>query len=385
MIYLDNAATTFPKPNIVYDKITEAMKDYGANPGRSGHDLSMRMNREIFSARMAVTRFIGGDDPMSLIFTLNCTDSLNIAIFGLAEKGDHVITTAIEHNSVLRPLTYLEKEGIIELTIVEASPEGIVDPKDIEAAIKENTKFCVTTVMSNLIGSIVDYKKIGKILKEKNIYYILDAAQGLGYLPINLKEDPVDLLCFPGHKGLFGPMGTGALYINGDIPLKPFRIGGTGSFSLELDPPEVLPDRYESGTENGPGIIGMGAGAEFIESIGLEKVKDHEDRLKEFFIEGLKKIENIILYGPLNEYQGPVITMNIKGKDSSEVAEYLNEAGIAVRAGFHCAPLAHKTIGTIDLGAVRFSLSYFNTEEEIKEVLQVVEKIAKEDKEYGSI
>lgn len=380
MIYLDNAATTFPKPEIVYEKITEAMRDYGANPGRSGHDLSMRMNREIFNARMAVTRFIGGDDPMSLIFTLNCTDSLNMAIFGLAEQGDHVITTAMEHNSVLRPLTYLEKQGIIELTIVEAAPNGMVDPKDIEAAIKENTKFCVTTAMSNLVGSILDYKEIGKILKEKNIYYILDAAQGLGYLPINMKEDPVDLLCFPGHKGLFGPMGTGALYIKGDIPLKPFRIGGTGSFSLELDPPEILPDRYESGTENGPGIIGMGAGAEFLEKIGLEKIRKHEDHLKDLLIKGFENIENVVLYGPGGKNQGPVVTINIKGKDSSEAADRLNDMGIAVRAGFHCAPLSHKTIGTLELGAVRFSLSYFNTEKEIQETIQAVEKIAKEER-----
>lgn len=385
MIYLDNAATTFPKPEIVYDKINEAMREYGANPGRSGHELSMRMNREIFNARMAVTRFIGGTDPMNLIFTLNCTDSLNMAIFGLAEKGDHVITTAMEHNSVLRPLTFLEKEGIIELTIVEASSDGMVDPKEIQKAIKENTKFCVTTVMSNLVGTILDYKEVGRILKEKNIYYILDAAQGLGYIPINMKEDPVDLLCFPGHKGLFGPMGTGGLYINGDIPLKPYRIGGTGSFSLELDQPEVLPDRYEAGTENGPGIIGMGAGAEFIEEVGLDKIREHEDELKNLFLDGLRKKEEIILYGTGDEYQGPVVTINIKGKDSSEVADRLNDRGIAVRAGFHCAPLAHKTIGTLDLGAVRFSLSYFNTEEEIREAIKAVEEILKEDNDVGRI
>lgn len=378
MIYLDNAATTFPKPKIVYEKMMEALTEYGANPGRSGHDLSMRMNREIFMARMAVTRFIGGDNPMNLIFTLNCTDSLNMAIMGLVEKGDHVITTAIEHNSVLRPLKTLEKEGIIELTIVKATREGIVDPKKIEEAIKSNTRICVTTMMSNLIGTIIDFKEIGRILKEKNIYYILDAAQGLGYLPISMKEDPIDILCFPGHKGLYGPMGTGGMYINGDIPLRPFRVGGTGSFSMELYQPEVLPDKFESGTENGPGIIGLGAGVEFIEEIGIEKVRDHEEELTHFFIDRLEEIDKVVVYGTKDKTHGPVVAMNIKGKDSSEVADRLNDEGIAVRAGFHCAPLSHKTIGTEKLGAVRFSIGYFNTKEDIEYAIATVEKIAKE-------
>ena len=379
MIYFDNAATTFPKPQVVIDKLMEATTEYGANPGRSGHDLSMKMNREIFKARMALTRFIGGDDPMNLIFTLNCTDSLNMAIFGLAEKGDHVITTAIEHNSVLRPLKTLEAQGVIELTIVSADSKGLVDPKDIEKAIKPHTKFCVTTMMSNLIGSLVDFREIGKILKEKNIYYILDAAQGLGYMPLNLKEDPIDILCFPGHKGLFGPMGTGGMYLNNkEINLRPYRIGGTGSFSLDLTQPEIMPDRFESGTENGPGLVALGAGVEFIESEGLEKIKAHEDTLKNKLIQGLQELEEVILYGPLDERQGPVVTMNLKGKDSSEVASQLNEKGIGVRAGFHCAPLSHKTIGTMELGAVRFSPSYFNTEEEVDQVLQAVKEIIKE-------
>ncbi len=380
MIYFDNAATTFPKPEIVYEKTIEAMKTFGANPGRSGHSMSLKMDREIFNVRQKLTDFIGGDNSLNMIFTKNCTESLNIAIKGLVKKGDHVITTALEHNSVLRPLKHLETQGIIELTIVPASKEGIVEEDDIRNSIKDSTSLCVMTMMSNLIGSIVNVENNIKILKENNIKVILDAAQSIGYLEIDVKKLNADIICFPGHKSLFGPMGTGGLYINGNLELNTIMEGGTGSFSLDLNQPSIYPDRLESGTLNGMSIVGLGAGIDFIEEVGLENIREHENRLKSTFIEELKKIENIIVYGPKDNRQGPVVSLNIENLDSSELAYRLDENNIYIRAGFHCAPLAHRSIGTDEIGAARFSFSYFNKEEEIYKTLEILDKIAKEVK-----
>lgn len=381
MIYLDNAATTFPKPEIVFEKTMEAMRGFGANPGRSGHRLSLKMDREIFNVRQLLTDFVGGDNPLNMIFTKNCTESLNIAIKGIVKENSHVITSALEHNSVLRPLKHLENLGIIELTIIPANNLGLIDTKDIENAIKDNTDLCVITIMSNLVGTITDIEKISKILKKKNIKLIVDAAQGIGYLNIDVKKMGIDILCFPGHKSLFGPMGTGGLYINGDLKLKTIMEGGTGSFSLELDQPEIYPDRLESGTINGTSVVGLGAGVEYINKVGLENIFEHENKLKNEFIKGIEKIKGITAYGPGDERQGPVVTLNIDSVDSSELAYRLDdEYDIAVRAGFHCAPLAHKSIGTYELGAVRFSFSYFNKIEEVYSALEALEKIAREVK-----
>ena len=380
MIYFDNAATTFPKPEIVYEKTIEAMKTFGANPGRSGHSMSLKMDREIFNVRQKLTDFVGGDNSLNMIFTKNCTESLNIAIKGLVKKGDHVITTALEHNSVLRPLKHLEKSGIIDLTIVPASVEGIIDKEDIRNSMRENTKLCVMTMMSNLIGSIVNVEDIVRTLKEKDIKVIIDVAQSIGYLDIDVKKINADIICFPGHKSLFGPMGTGGLYINGDLELETIYEGGTGSFSLDLNQPDIYPDRLESGTLNGTSIVGLGAGIDFIEEIGLKNIREHENKLKSLFIEELKKIDNVVVYGPKDYRQGPVVSLNIKNLDSSELAYRLDENNICIRAGFHCAPLAHKTIGTEEIGAARFSFSYFNKEEEIYKALEILERIAKEVK-----
>ncbi|QQK08768.1 aminotransferase class V-fold PLP-dependent enzyme [Miniphocaeibacter halophilus] len=379
MIYFDNAATTFPKPEIVYEKTLDAMKNFGANPGRSGHRLSLKMDREIFDVRQKLTDFIGGDNPLNLIFTKNCTESLNIAIKGIVEEKSHVITTAMEHNSVLRPLKQLENIGYIDLTIIPANELGLIDIDDIKNAIRENTKLCVITIMSNLVGTITEIDKISEILKENNIKLIVDAAQGIGYLNIDVIKSNIDILCFPGHKSLFGPMGTGALYINGDLELKTIMEGGTGSFSLDLNQPKVYPDRLEAGTLNGTSIVGLGAGIDFINEVGLEVIRNHENQLKNKFIDGLKNIKEITVYGPKDSRQGHVVPINIKGLDSSELAFKLDdEYGICVRAGYHCAPLAHRSIGTEKLGAARFSFSYFNTLEEVQKALEILEKIAKE-------
>lgn len=376
-MYFDNAATTFPKPEVVYQAIEKAQREYGANPGRSGHRLSLQMDREIYKARETITKLIGGTDPFHLIFTKNCTEALNIAIKGSIREKCHVITTAMEHNSVLRPLFTLKDKGIIDLTVIPADHQGMIDPEDIKKAIREDTKLCVTTAMSNLTGSLVDFEIIGQILKEHDIIYILDAAQAVGYLDVNMSELPVDIICFPGHKSIYGPMGTGALYFKEGIELNPIIEGGTGSRSTDPHQPNIYPDKLESGTENGPGIVGFGRGAQYLLDYGVENIRKEKDELKEYFIKGLKEISNVLLYGPLDHRQGPVVSLNIEGEDSSLLAADLDqEFDIATRAGAHCAPLAHEALGTVDRGMVRFSFSIFNTKEEIDKALEAISILA---------
>ena len=382
MAYFDNAATSFPKPEIVYEKLNEATREFAANPGRSGHKLSLKMDRAIFNSRMNIAEFIGGTNPLNLIFTLNCTDSLNIAIKGLVKKGDHVITTSLEHNSVLRPLHKMQEDGFIDLTVVYADERGILDVKKVEEAITDKTRVCVTTAMSNLTGTIVDFCKIGEIMHSHGILYIVDAAQAMGYLDFDMKNMPIDVLCFPGHKSLFGPMGTGGLYIKEGIDVKSLKQGGTGSHSQDLEQPDEYPDRLESGTINGPAIYALSAGVDFIKKEGLENIRNHENKLKNRFIDSLKDEKGIILYGSLDENQGPVVPVNVEGIGSSQLAYILDDKyDIATRAGIHCAPLAHKTIHTQDIGAVRFSFGHFNTEEEVDKAIEALKEINRGDKD----
>lgn len=382
MAYFDNAATSFPKPEIVYEKLNEATREFAANPGRSGHKLSLKMDRAIFNSRMNIAEFIGGTNPLNLIFTLNCTDSLNIAIKGLVKKGDHVITTSLEHNSVLRPLHKMQEDGFIDLTVVYADERGILDVKKVEEAITDKTRVCVTTAMSNLTGTIVDFCKIGEITHSHGILYIVDAAQAMGYLDFDMKNMPIDVLCFPGHKSLFGPMGTGGLYIKEGIDVKSLKQGGTGSHSQDLEQPDEYPDRLESGTINGPAIYALSAGVDFIKQEGLENIRNHENKLKNRFIDSLKDEKGIILYGSLDENQGPVVPVNVEGIGSSQLAHILDDKyDIATRAGIHCAPLAHKTIHTQDIGAVRFSFGHFNTEEEVDKAIEALKEINRGDKD----
>ena len=382
MAYFDNAATSFPKPKIVYEKLNEATREFAANPGRSGHKLSLKMDRAIFNSRMNIAEFIGGTNPLNLIFTLNCTDSLNIAIKGLVKKGDHVITTSLEHNSVLRPLHKMQEDGFIDLTVVYADERGILDVKKVEEAITDKTRVCVTTAMSNLTGTIVDFCKIGEIMHSHGILYIVDAAQAMGYLDFDMKNMPIDVLCFPGHKSLFGPMGTGGLYIKEGIDVKSLKQGGTGSHSQDLEQPDEYPDRLESGTINGPAIYALSAGVDFIKKEGLENIRNHENKLKNRFIDSLKDEKGIILYGSLDENQGPVVPVNVVGIGSSQLAHILDDKyDIATRAGIHCAPLAHKTIHTQDIGAVRFSFGHFNTEEEVDKAIEALKEINRGDKD----
>lgn len=378
MIYLDNAATTFPKPEAVYDAMMDCMKNYCANPGRAGHKLAMKAAREIYDARENIAKLFNIDNPMNIVFTNNATDSLNLAIKGVVNKGDHIITTSMEHNSVIRPIKALEKLGI-ENTIVECDKEGFLDIKDLEKAIKPNTKLIVTTHASNVCGTLIDIKSISKIAKSNDILYLIDASQTAGVYDIDLKEICADMLAAPGHKGLLGPQGTGILYIREGLNLNILKEGGTGSKSEDLFQPEILPDKYESGTHNTPGIVGLNEGVKFIFKEGINKIKEHEENLCKYMLERLEEVPNIKIYGPKDaSKRASVISINIGNIDSGEITYLLdNEYDIATRSGIHCAPMAHKTLGTLEQGAVRFSIGYFNTKEEIDRTIEALKKIYK--------
>ncbi len=379
LIYFDNAATTFPKPNEVYDSIMEAMKTYGANPGRSGHKLALQMGRQVYKTRELLAELFNVSNPMNIIFTSNCTDSLNIVIKGFVREGDHVITTSMEHNSVLRPLHALKNKGV-EVTIIKADSMGRINPEDIKKEIKENTKLIVTTHISNLTGTIIPVEAIGKIARDNGIYYLVDAAQSAGVYDIDVEKMNIDFLAFPGHKGLLGPQGTGGLYIREGIEVEEIKQGGTGSSSHILDQPHICPDRYESGTLNGPGIVGLGAGVSYIQKIGIENIRKHEEELTRHFMEEVLKIDKVKVYGPLDiSEHAPVVAINIGDVDSSEISYILDEKyNIAVRPGLHCAPLAHKTIGTFEQGVVRFSFGLFNTHEDIEKSVKAIREISLE-------
>ncbi len=379
MVYLDNAATSYPKPEKVYDAVLDHMKNFGANPGRSGHQLALQAGRGIFKTRELIAKLFNIENPMQVVFTCNATDSLNLAIKGVLKEGDHVITSSMEHNSVLRPIKSLESKGI-ENTIIQCDCEGFINTKDIKNAIKSNTKMIALTHGSNVTGTIMPIKEVGKIAKEANVLFLVDGAQTGGIYDIDVNEMNIDLLALPGHKGLMGPQGTGFLYIRENLNVMHFKEGGTGSKSEELTQPQMMPDRYESGTANAPGISGLGAGIEFILKEGLEKIRNHEKELTQYFIDELKKIEPVKIYGPKDaEKQGAVVSINIGSEDSSEIAYILDSAfNIAVRSGLHCAPLAHKTIGSFEQGTVRFGIGYFNTKEDIDKAIVAIKEICSE-------
>lgn len=377
MIYLDHAATSFPKPAPVLKKAMEVMTEYGANPGRSGHKLAMRANREIFDTREKLATLFHIENPLDIAFTFNCTMALNMAIHGMVDAGDHVVTTSMEHNSVLRPLNALRAKGV-EITIVKAGADGIVDSKAMEAEIRPNTKLLVSTHISNLTGSIQPIAELGRIAKEKNLTFLVDAAQSAGVYDIDVQAMGIDLLAFPGHKSLLGLQGTGGLYVNEELDLTTIMEGGTGSFSNSVDQPILMPDKLESGTLNAPGLIALGAGVDFILSEGMEKIRAHEEDLAFRMIEGLAEIPKVEVYGSkIRGKHAPVVMMNFRDMDSSELALRLNdEFDIAVRPGLHCAPLAHETMGTFRQGAVRFSFGYTNTNDDVDRALEAIRAIA---------
>lgn len=378
MIYFDNAATTFPKPRSVVKNMVCFMEKYGANPGRGGHRLSRLAGERVNITRENLADFFGISDPKRLIFTLNDTHSLNIAIHGLLKPGDHAITTIYEHNSILRPLNKLSKQGV-ELTVLDGNTEGEISLKQLIGAIKPNTKLVATCIASNVLGNLMPIEEIGKICREANILLLVDAAQGAGVIKINVERLNIDLLAFPGHKSLYGPMGTGGLYIGERACVEELMQGGTGTVSENIEQPMDFPVRYESGTMNAVGIWGLNAGLDFIKKTGMDRIRCHEDRLVKSILEDLACINGVKIMGENMRNRLPVFSFNLRDIPSTKVASMLDKKyNIATRGGLHCAGLYHKMAGTIKQGAVRVSPGYFNTKDEVSKFIKAVHKISKE-------
>ncbi|ABZ83648.1 cysteine desulfurase family protein [Heliomicrobium modesticaldum Ice1] len=381
MIYLDNAATSWPKPDSVWEAVMHVGKNIGANPGRAGHQMAIDAGRAIYNARVAVARLFQFPDPLRVIFTLNATDALNLAIFGLIKPGDHVLTTRLEHNAVVRPLWILQGRGV-EVTYLDGDEYGRISPEELKKNRKANTKALILNHASNVTGAMQDLETIAKAAKALDLFVIVDAAQTAGVFPISMASWGIDLLAFPGHKGLLGPQGTGGLCIMPGIELAPLRYGGTGSQSESEAQPLCLPDRFESGTPNTPGIAGLAAGIDYIHQIGREKIEDHETRLIKSLMQGLSELKGVRLIGPpVEEARAAVLSFTVDGMASEEVGFLLDKAfHIAVRTGLHCAPVAHRKSGTLTTGTVRLSPGVFTTKAEIEEVLASITQVVNEAK-----
>ncbi len=383
IIYLDNAATSFPKPEATIEAMEKYSREIGANPGRSGHGLSIDAGRIIYETREALASLFNIDDPLRIALTKNSTEALNIALLGSLHSGDHVITTSMEHNSVMRPLRYLESCGI-KLTVVPCSPRGELEPDNISKAFQKNTKLVVMTHASNVTGTILPISDVGRIVREKgDVIFCVDAAQTAGALPIDVEQMMIDVLAFTGHKSLYGPQGTGGLYIREGLEkrIQPLMRGGTGSRSEFEEQPDFMPDKYESGTPNTVGYAGFYAGIEFVLKQSVENIREKEKNLTARFRRQLLDLQNqVIFYGPVEvSQQTAVISFNIKNVTPSDAALYFEEKhGILCRPGLHCAPAAHRTIGTFSQGAVRFSFSLFTSEADIDTAATAVRKLVRE-------
>lgn len=378
MIYLDNAATTMQKPEEVIEAVVQAMHSMG-NAGRGAHSASLEASRTIYDTRELLCRFFGGTDPRRLVFTSNSTESLNIAIKGLFEPGDHVITTMLEHNSVLRPLYEMEKRGV-ELTIIPADKKGMIDYNDIEKAIRPNTKAVVCTHGSNLTGNLVDIERIGKITRKNGLLLVVDASQTAGVFPIDVEKMQIDVLCFTGHKGLLGPQGTGGMYVREGIQIRPLKSGGSGVQTYSKSHPAEMPTALEAGTMNGHGIAGLHAAVEYIQRTGINQIRKREQECMKRFYEGVIQVPGVKVYGDFDDMNRcAIVSLNIGDYDSSEVSdELLTEYRISTRPGAHCAPLMHEALGTVEQGAVRFSFSHFTTDEEVDTAIKAIRELAEE-------
>ncbi len=393
MIYFDNAATSWPKPVEVWKAMEHCIRNTGANPGRAGHRMALEAGRLVDEARELLASLFNISNPDQIVFTLNATEALNLAIKGLLKPGDHVITSSVEHNSVTRPLYVLQNNGV-EVTKVSCAKDATIKTRDIEKAIKANTVAIVITHASNVTGTLMPIGEIGRLAKKKGLRFIVDAAQTAGVFELDVSFMGIHLLAFPGHKGLYGPTGVGGLYLAGNVELTPLKEGGTGSSSKTPWQPEILPERYESGTVNSVGIAGLAAGLKFIRREGMERIRKHEMELTRRFLEGAERIKGLTIYGPAEIYErAPVISFSLEGKNSALVGGVLDKQyNIACRAGLHCAPDAHRTLGTLEQKLVRFSFSYFNNEEEIDHSLHALAEIAaippgkfnKDDEDDGS-
>ncbi|MBD3307530.1 aminotransferase class V-fold PLP-dependent enzyme [candidate division KSB3 bacterium] len=382
MIYFDNAATSWPKPPGVTDAIVHFLQNIGASPGRSGHQLALKAGRIVYATREAIAELFHAPDPLRVVFTQNVTESLNLAFNGFLHPGDHVITSSMEHNSVMRPLRALERRGV-ELTVVPCSTAGLLHPADIEAAIRPNTAMIALNHASNVVGTIQPVTEVGRIARQHDLLFLVDTAQTAGAYPIDMPAENIDLLAFTGHKSLYGPTGTGGLILGERVAidrLEPLKRGGTGSRSEEEEQPTFLPDVYGSGTMNAMGLAGLLSSVRWVIEQGVETIRAHEIMLVQKLIEGLKCIPGITVYGTQDAArQTATVSCSLATMDPGEMGLRLDEEyDILCRVGLHCSPAAHKTIGTFPVGTVRFGLGFLNTVEEVSAVLTAIEALAKE-------
>jgi cysteine desulfurase / selenocysteine lyase len=376
-IYLDNAATTFPKPEQVYRAVDHALRGIGVGPGRGSYRQGLAASRMVFEAREAVAGLFGIRDSARVVFTHSATESLNLALNGLLKPGDHVVSTTMEHNSLLRPLHLAEKKMGVEVTWVPGDRCGMVDWRDIRAALRSNTRLVAVSHCSNVTGALQPVAEIGALARKAGLLFLVDAAQSAGAIPIAVEEMKIDLLAVPGHKGLFGPQGTGILYVGEGVELRPLIVGGTGGFSTAAEQPETLPERLESGTMNTPGVAGLKAGVEFVRSTGIGEIRRKETLLVTQLLEGLSRIPGIVTYSPGSvEMRSGLVSFTVKGHDLVEIGFRLDsEFDIAVRVGLHCAPEAHRTIGSFPGGTVRVSPGFFNSGQDIEMFLRALATI----------
>ena len=377
MIYLDDAATTLKKPDCVVEAVTAALCSMG-NSSRGTHGSSLKSARAVFSARLSLAKLFNAPGPDRVVFTQNSTEALNIAINGLFSRGDHVITTDLEHNSVLRPLYRLEDEGIITLSVVPADKQGRVNYTDFEKLLRPETRGIVCTHASNLTGNVLDLERIGALARAKGLLLVVDASQTAGTYPIDMEQMGISVLCFTGHKGLLGPQGTGGLCVAEGVDIRPFKTGGSGVQSYSRTHPAEMPTRLEAGTLNGHGIAGLGAGVDFLLEKGIHAVHQYEIDLAKRFYEGVKALPGVTVYGDFSTWERTaVVTLNIGDYDSGAVSDALEEDyGIATRPGAHCAPRMHHALGTAQQGAVRFSFSLYNTADEVDAAINAVKELA---------
>lgn len=376
-MYLDNAATSYPKPEPVYQAMDRFLRDAGANPGRSAHRLAVSAASAVAQTRLLVSRFFNAPAPERVAFTLNTTDALNLALKGVLEPGDHVVTTSMEHNSVARPLRKLEAGGVT-VTFVAASQEGLAAVEVLAAAITPATRLVAVTHASNVTGTLQPIAEVGRLCRERGLLLLVDAAQTAGVFPVDVQSMGIDLLAFPGHKGLLGPPGTGGLIVSEGVSLDTLREGGTGSESESERQPDGMPERLEAGTLNTVGIVGLGAGLQFIQETGRQRIQAHENNLVQRLMRGLAEISGVTLYGPPpGTERASVVSFNVAGWEPQDAAAVLDATfEIQCRAGLHCAPLAHRTIGTFPAGTLRFSPGFFNTEGEIDAAVEAVGQLA---------
>lgn len=380
MIYLDNAATTQQKPPQVIDAVVQSMTTLG-NASRGAHEGALQASRAIYETRCKIARLFGCSRPDHVVFTCNATEALNIAISGTLNNGDHVITTDFEHNSVLRPLYRLEAAGTISLSFVSAASSKRPGYEEFAALVRPETRAIVCTHASNLTGDLIDIAAVGQLAKDRGLLFIVDASQTAGCVPIDMEAMGIDILCFTGHKGLYGPQGTGGLCIREGIEIRPWKVGGSGVQSYLPSQPQEYPTRLEAGTLNGHGLMGLSAALGFLEETGVETIARQEyDRMRRFY-EGVSQLDGVTVYGDFSdERRTAVVALNIRDYDSGAVADELSEAyGIATRAGAHCAPRMHQALGTTDQGAVRFSFSWFTTEAEVDTAIAAVKELAESE------